>query len=60
MREYLISGRDKEVCHTERSEVSPEDFSQLAEIFGDSSLPSVVQNDKIIFMLNTHQMIHLE
>ena len=41
------------LCHTEHSEVSPEDFSPQAEIFGDSSLPSGVQNDIIILVLAT-------
>jgi hypothetical protein len=37
------------------SEVSPKDFSRLAEIFGDSSLSAewVVQNDNITLSLAT-------
>jgi len=56
--EYLISRRWR-TCHTEPfgfaqdelREVSPGNFSQLAEIAGDSSLPSGVQNDMLIPML---------
>src|SRR6476661_5021 len=40
-------------CRSERSEESPKNLSLEAQILGDSSLPMVVQNDIVIWMLET-------